>query len=198
MVLSSAMVKNGEKTDSTFDAFVAGTLDKGSIQDRQLCEYGHQPDTVSRYAPIYKIRDTLHDQVQQLSIDAAALSIYLGEAALYGFTRAGSNVLVPIQSCRNMYLSTAWGCFDVDVDAACGLVQEYVAEQSWFPVHVLAGWNFERTHEMVRAFNFKNTQRQDPDFRSLMFNGQDGFFAELAQQNWADSVCPLGGSKYSK
>lgn len=176
--------------DPVFDAFCAGSLDKDSIQDRRLLLDGQ-----GTYSPLYTIRSGIHEQIQALEIDAAALSRYLDETVVCGFKRmTGANVLIVLRSCRSMFLTGVWGCFDTSIDDACTIVKEYVGTRNWFPVHVPTGWSFERTREMVCAYNFRTTGRQDPP---LDWVEDDTVFSRLSLPGWQQGVVPLAGSKFS-
>ncbi len=183
--------RGSEKPDPVLDAFVAGTLDKNSMQDSRFSVYG---DTHGTYAPIYGISKNLSLRVRELSLDSAALSTHLDGTAVYGFIGVDHNVLVPLQSCRNLNLNEVWGCFDVDPEIAQNLVKEYTQPSPWFSVHVPQGWSFERTHEMIRAFNFERFGHQDP---ILTGEGAHEVFSKLAEPTWMLGVRPLAGSKFS-
>ncbi len=164
-----------------FDDFAKGRLVESEMpRDRQIIDP----------RGFYDIAGRLRKEAFSLVPDRAVMGSYLLETGLYCFCKTPSGVLVLAQSLRNMYLSSAWGIFNDDIDDS---VERVSPKRSSFNVNVPHGWSFAQLRDMVQAFNFDKTGRLDPELRM----NRDALCL-LAENGWHEGVNPLAGapSKY--
>lgn len=173
-----------------YDAFLSGEIGPEDLQEHAHRNVGESPE-YGTHLPIYTLQDSIRNNVE-IIIQRAALYFHLGETGLVGFAKAPRGIVVPVQSCRNMYMITLWAMDGESCDQALDTFWRICGQPDpRYEISVPEGWSFNDVMGMVQAFNFKHFRRLDPYFRD---GEHDEIFSRLNQKDWFKDVTPLGGN----